>query len=564
MGPNEPGPCRRRLTDTMRVSRALPFRVVLLVAVLAGMPVGPVGSASSNPDTVRLGPLPDNVLEVCRRAQAERSLELLCPALLPRATVGYPGQPPNPLTARVLFDGRRAVGIEFAYGAPYETKQWRNHPRRFLHLAIFRGDSSYTQPPHGSTRLGRRRLAGRTGLLHHAPPYFRGGGYHGNHLIFRWRNGETPYTASLHSWRRDDALRLLEEVLNNLSPVALLPSPEPRRSPSGIVRVRIGSQPSGLAVTDRLLWVSRYLPKGRVARIDLQEGEVMGEPIGVGRYPYRGIAADENDVWIVSEADSVTRIDAQTGSLVTKHIRVGETPLALAIGSRYVWVVNYGDGSLSRIDPHTNRIVGGPVPVGRGPSNVSVAEGSVWVTDFDAGLVVRVNEATGEVIARIPAGSGLSDIAATPDAVWVTDFDDDVLRRIDPVTNRVVATVPVGPAPASVAVQDDSVWVVDYWDGTARRIDANANQQTDSVSIGGTLWQSVASDQHLWVLDQTGPIVGIPFRVTPTRTDGSDRGNWPFWSAGIGLLLMMLGLAWLVQLGKSLSERFGPRPGSHL
>jgi YVTN family beta-propeller protein len=539
----------------MRLSRVLHLPVILLFTVLAGTLVGPVGRASSKPDTVRLWPIPDNALAVCRTGQAERSLELLCPARLPRASVGYPGQPPNPLTARILSTGKKIVGIEFAYGAPYETRQWRNHPDRFLHLAILRGDNALTHRPEGSTHLGRKRIAGRLGMLHHAPPYFRGGGYHGNHLIFRWREGRTPYTASLHSWRRQETLQLLGQVLANLRPVAALPSPEPRRSPPGVTRIRVGSQPSGIAITDRLLWVSRYLPRGRVVKIDLEKGEVMGEPIEAGRYPYRGIAADEDDVWIVGQADTVTRIDAQTGRVVARRIRVGQTPVALAIGTRYVWVVNYDDGSLSRIDPRTNRTVDGPVPVGRGPSNVAAAAGSLWVTDFDAGLVVRVDESTGEILARIPAGGGLSDIAATPEGIWVTDFNHDVLMRIDPVTNRVVAKVPVGPAPSSVAVQEDFVWVTDYWDGAARRIDATTNEQTDSIWIGGRLWQAVADNEHLWILDQTGPIVGIPSRPAPARRGGSHPPRW-VWIAGVSLGLVMLGLAWRFRVAQSLSKRF--------
>jgi hypothetical protein len=63
------------------------------------------------------------------------------------------------------------VGVETGYGAPFPLGQWRNHPGRFLHLAILRGGVPVAAPPEGSTPLGNKRLAGKKGKLFQAPPY---------------------------------------------------------------------------------------------------------------------------------------------------------------------------------------------------------------------------------------------------------------------------------------------------------------------------------------------------------------------------------------------------------
>jgi hypothetical protein len=42
--------------------------------------------------------------------------------------------------------------------------------------------------------------SGRRGTLLRAAPYPRGG-IHGDHLVFRWREGRREYAVSLHAWK---------------------------------------------------------------------------------------------------------------------------------------------------------------------------------------------------------------------------------------------------------------------------------------------------------------------------------------------------------------------------
>ncbi len=514
-----------------------------VLTLMLALPGDPARGADDAPNRgVPVFPVPPEVLRVCHRAQGSTSFRVLCPAGLPRASVGYPGQPPNRVTAGILDDKRRFYGVEFAYGAPYESRQWRNHPRRFLHLAIIRAGTSLADPPKGSTRLGERRIAGRKGRLFHAPPYSKGGGYHGNHLMFTWHEGKAAYTISLHSWRRAEALQLLEEVISGLRPPRTMPIPE-RRGPARVTsRIRIGSQPSALAVGGDSLWVARYVPAGKVVRLNLQRANPVGRAIRVGSYPYRGMAADDEAVWIVAQNDSVTRIDARTGQVIQKAIAVGETPFAIAIGARYVWVANYDDGTLTRVDPRTNEVAGDPIEVDGRPNGLAFLHGSIWVTDFDRGRLVRVDESLGKVVAEIPLGSGPSAIAVTWDGVWVSDFDRDEVIRVDPSTNEVVAEIAVGPAPSAVAASEDSVWVTDYWDGTVLRIDTETNEVGERMWIGGKPWQMVASQEDVWVLDQSGPITRIPLQ--PRDENGGK--SWLGWLVAVAVAIAAFGSLLLI------------------
>ena len=76
---------------------------------------------ANSEDHFPLFPVPAEVLVVCHKAQGDASFRVLCPERLPRASVGYPSGPPNPLTAQVLRD-RGLVGIEFGYGAPLSAR----------------------------------------------------------------------------------------------------------------------------------------------------------------------------------------------------------------------------------------------------------------------------------------------------------------------------------------------------------------------------------------------------------------------------------------------------------
>jgi hypothetical protein len=213
-------------------------------------PDPPAHSASA----IRLVPTPLSVIEQCRRVQARAHFRMLCPRMLPRALIGWPGQPPPPLQSGfVRLNSRRPpVGVDIGYGAPWEGDSgrgwrqhlWRNRPCCFLHFVIQGG-----QPVPGARPAV---LGGRRGRVLAATSASYGGPYFGNHVRFFFRQRGVSYVVTLHSFGNAATTALLGRLIAELRPVASLRAPPfPRRG-----TVRIGNVgPRAIAGAPRALWV---------------------------------------------------------------------------------------------------------------------------------------------------------------------------------------------------------------------------------------------------------------------------------------------------------------------
>jgi hypothetical protein len=122
--------------------------------------------------------------------------------------------------------------VEFAANAPYPSIGRRNSPPRFAHVVLKGGDLTkafYFEWPSGPTvpvagalegdrqtplLLETQSWAGRQGTLVLAPA-FPAGGVDGDHLVYRWEEGDQEYALSLHAWKPLDecvaTLRVLVE-----------------------------------------------------------------------------------------------------------------------------------------------------------------------------------------------------------------------------------------------------------------------------------------------------------------------------------------------------------------
>jgi YVTN family beta-propeller protein len=71
--------------------------------------------------------------------------------------------------------------------------------------------------------------------------------------------------------------------------------------------IRVGDQPSKLAVAAGQVWVTNF-GDGTVSRIDPRSGRVVGRAVAVGRRPV-GIAFGAGHLWVASLSDgTVTKI----------------------------------------------------------------------------------------------------------------------------------------------------------------------------------------------------------------------------------------------------------------
>ncbi|HEX2050138.1 MAG TPA: YncE family protein [Actinomycetota bacterium] len=514
-------------------------RAVSISAAIAIAGLGGIGRAAP-PAVAQLSPVPDEVVTVCRRAQAKASFAVLCPERLPRATMGHPSQPPPPLTARVLEDRGAIVGVEMGYGAPYPRGRARNHPGRFLHFAVLRGDVEVGKPPAGSTPLGVARLGGKRGSLFQAPPYAssRWGSYHGDHVVFRWRHRGVPYTASLHSWDRSDAVPLLGEVLADVVPAGELPASRSPEPPAAMTRIGLGDRDlSALDAAGDTLWLGEYY--AGLHEVDLGRGDVVGKPVDVTRFPDR-VAATADALWVVAATPGVIQRVDLAERRVTASLRTDDPPSAIAMGERHVWVASHDGGTVARIDPRTGEAAGPPIVLGGGPNDVAVSDGNVWVSDFDRGMVMRLDEATGDVVAEIRVGGRPGAIAASAGAVWTTDWGRDELVRIDPSDDAVVARVPMGPAPADVVAHDGAAWVADYWDGTVTRVDERTNEASTAMWGLRHPRAIAAVADRVAVLEDSGSISVLRTDATAGPRPGRSAPSWTLPAAAAVALAALL------------------------
>ena len=157
---------------------------------------------------VPLTPLPGALR---RRCEGAPHVGEVCPRRLPRVAVAYRSTLGGaPEDASMLLD--------VSAGGPYPRDPDKNRPPRFAHVTLEAGDPELmtdlgpTVPLDGepadalldekrreTMSWGEAGWAGRDGevLLAASFPF---GGIHGDHLVYRWVEGEVTYMVSLHAW----------------------------------------------------------------------------------------------------------------------------------------------------------------------------------------------------------------------------------------------------------------------------------------------------------------------------------------------------------------------------
>lgn len=167
------------------------------------------------PAPVAMEAMPARFAKKCR---AQAAVAPACPARLP-----VPAEDPSsPPMARWYGPGELAPDASFFFvqwGAPSVKISGKSAPPEVLHLIVAgspsldalydafawptRLDEDPTAPPDKNRRkallLGRPTWGGRSGDLVLAPAY-PFGGQDGEHLIFRWKDGDMERSISLHAW----------------------------------------------------------------------------------------------------------------------------------------------------------------------------------------------------------------------------------------------------------------------------------------------------------------------------------------------------------------------------
>jgi hypothetical protein len=158
-------------------------------------------------ERIELMALPDNHLTKCERVP---ELEPACPRSIPVIA------PTSENRARSFSSGKGSFVFFSEWSGPYPGITPTNAPPRFLHVNVHGGDLEHAFPFEWPSRAAvlpahppkKRNKAllldtvswfGKTGSLVLAPS-FPSGGIDGDHLLFRWREGDEEYAISIHAW----------------------------------------------------------------------------------------------------------------------------------------------------------------------------------------------------------------------------------------------------------------------------------------------------------------------------------------------------------------------------
>jgi hypothetical protein len=132
-----------------------------------------------------------------RRCRAARLVRPACPRLVPEAPYD---ERPEVYVAQLIPAGPGAPELfNLQWGAETPGRPERNRPPRLSHVVLAAGAPGEALQGIRLRPLRPVAWSGRRGTLLRAAPYPRGG-LHGNHLVFRWQEGNREYAVSLHIW----------------------------------------------------------------------------------------------------------------------------------------------------------------------------------------------------------------------------------------------------------------------------------------------------------------------------------------------------------------------------
>jgi YVTN family beta-propeller protein len=438
-----------------------------------------------------MAPLPVRASRACAALAHRVSFRVLCPRLLPRAVVGWPGLAPPSLVATLV---RRApndyTGIDFSYGAPWESPgwrkhRWRNRPCCFLHFVIERLEGAVPTAARAAV------LGGHPGRLLPASSVVTYGGlYFANHVRFFFHDRGVDYVATLHTFGNRETTALLGRIVSTLHAAPF------RRKASGLLL----HGPEALAPSSGDVWTTSIDP-GRLLLVD-PSGQIA-RTLRVRLTPL-DIAVTGRTAWVTGyhhDFSAVRRVDLATGRILAT-IRTGSFPRAAAADRHGLWIVNsapfYRRGNAVRIDPATRRITA-RVALGRAPTRIALDRTSVWITDILDGTLTRIDRASARVLARIRVGGSPYAVVRAAGSVWVTNSDDGTVSRVDPRSNRVVATIRVGRNPYGIAATPGAIFVANLGSGTVSRIDPSTDRATTWARVGADPFAIAASGRYVWV-----------------------------------------------------------------
>jgi DNA-binding beta-propeller fold protein YncE len=247
-------------------------------------------------------------------------------------------------------------------------------------------------------------------------------------------------------------------------------------------------------------------------------GEVVGDPIPVGKNPV-DVEFGEGSVWTANSGeDTVSRIDPEKGT--SRQIKVGGIPSSVVIGEGGLWAYNYRD-SVTRLDVATGKL-SNSVDVGGEPASMAISEGTLWITITNRDQVVRLDAKTGETKgAPIPVGNEPGAIVPDGNRMLVVNAADRTITTIDAPTGDVLGDPLKVPSTADLGgmdLADGTLWVGTN-DNSLTPIDAQSFTIGEPIKVQGASYFN-ASSAGLWVTYPNSNLLELYEPEPPYDTKG--------------------------------------------
>ncbi len=196
------------------------------------------------------------------------------------------------------------------------------------------------------------------------------------------------------------------------------------------------------------------------------------------------------------------------GEVVGDPIPVGKKPYDVIVGESGVVSANLDGKSISIIDPETSE--SREIRVGGAPDEVVEGEGGIWAVNF-SNAVTRIDPETEEKKVIHPGGGSVGGVGVGEGAAWVSDSRDNTVTPIDAKTLKPEEPIPVGDRPGAISVGDGNVFVT-----TNREVDQIAvgeSRPFTSIDVGGDPSGNELHGETLWVITQAKDSGVIPFDI---------------------------------------------------
>ena len=271
----------------------------------------------------------------------------------------------------------------------------------------------------------------------------------------------------------------------------------PTLPPGTVTEIPVAEGPNTLTATANAIWVEGHRAN-IVSRIDPANDREVERLEDVTAHCV--VSSGGGAVWATNaHANVVTKVDPENGAVLGK-IEIPDA-CGVAADEQDLWIVSPGLGRVFRYDVATLTRKA-EIELGPNPFLVAIGTDAIWVAgEASGGILYRIDPATNtkvtEISVKTPFASGL---AVGFGAVWVLSRELSAIYRVDPATNTIAATIKMRSLVGGIAVGSSAIWASGWEDGTIHRIDPTTNEITDSIDTDyGTLGPLLEAFDSLWV-----------------------------------------------------------------